>query len=151
MRDSQVSKVYRWEFNFLRSLPGNKQNLTEKECRKVLEKCFVRYERRVPMIKFVNGHRRWARGGLFKITIPNQWARQLVVLVHEATHTLLASFDVKEAHTHGAEFVRLFIELMALFKVEKIVNLRKSAKRNGLKIAPAMAIPRAKKAVWGKI
>lgn len=142
LRDTQRQKVYNWENTTFAGKHG--ETLTLNECTALVHKALRRYGIRstVP-VKDGRGHR-WARGGSHEIELP-KWARNPVVVIHEAAHAVVdfleRRHDVQVA-AHGPEFVRVYVSLLDVFGVKpkdpakQGINIASLARGAGLKVAP---------------
>ena len=138
-RDNQRQRVYNWELGYLAKLANNKA-LSLDECKSLIQKTCLRYNKAIPHIKDGRGTQ-VARGGANLINLPRH-ARVTMEVLHEAAHSILIAKGDRTLAWHGPEFVRLFIELMAWQKLASIADLRASARRYKVKIAFAAAGPK---------
>ena len=142
-RDNQRQKVYDWERKYLEDLPGNK-SLSLEECQQLINRSCQRYSKVVPELKDGRGTR-FARGSSRVINLPG-WARKTWVVLHEIAHSIQMGkrdlFTPFEYQYHGPEFMRLFLDLLVWQKLEKLPELRRSAKKSGIKVATAIGAPR---------
>jgi len=134
MRDSQRSKVYSWE----RTLPTKELSLDE--CRDLITKACRYYGKVVPVVKDGRGTA-YARGYSYEINLP-RWARTTVTVLHEVAHSIHTKYRQGDEATHGKEFMRIFIDLLAHFKVGTRSELARSARAAGIKVAPIAASPK---------
>jgi len=130
-RDNQRSKVYDWESK----LP--KKELSFEECKVLLTKACQYYGKPIPHLADGRGTR-IAYGASYRVSLP-KWARTNVVVLHEAAHSIHSKYREGDEASHGKEFMRILIDLLAHFKVQPRVELARSAKLAGLKIAPVAA------------
>jgi len=108
MRDFQRSKVYKWEWEVLRSLPQNWVLVTVGECQVLVEKIWLQegqLPHDVPQVTDGRG-RRSAASKRGKIAIPCDM-RQSVVVCHEVAHELLPY-----GRKHTEDFVSTFITVL---------------------------------------
>lgn len=143
-RDTQRSKVYRWERLAVDDWPvGIHQEpvLTLDECQALVNRIYRLNGPRFPKGHFMAGKPRWgipkvkhsrgtwAWGGSRWIKLP-PWARDPKVVCHEAAHGLV------EGDHHGPYYVRVYIELLARYCGKDRAGLLASAKEAGVKVAP---------------
>lgn len=118
LRDTQRQKVYDWENKTFAGKHG--ETLTLDECTVLVHKALRRYgiTSTVP-VKDGRGHR-WARGGAREIELP-RWARNELVVLHEAAHAVVDFLERRHGVTvsaHGPEFMRVFVSLLDAFGVK---------------------------------
>ncbi len=127
LRDFQRQKLYRFEehlpmkhpFNVALSLAG----------------CTELARRYNPEIDVRDGRGRRHAGASYQdnlITLP-RWSRQTVIVLHEVAHTLVD--DTLYPH-HGAEFVGLFIGLLAREGLGTVESNSQAARQARLKLDP---------------
>jgi len=152
LRDSQRSRVYRWEREWLLEGP----EMTLDECRALVEKVCRAFGRDAfPRLKDGRGTRR-AKATIGCISLP-RWARRPQIVLHETAHTLLPRIvSVNGGHyflpPHGPEFVRLLIELLVRYHNEDRSELTRLARKEGIKVGPkalTMAIAKRKEVLNG--
>ena len=125
-RDSQRSKLYRWETPWKRD-----PSMTLPECRKLINRVYKAFGfDEAPVVKDGRG-RYHATGSTFLVVLP-RWARTKEVVLHEATHGLNPGWG----GGHGPVFARLYIELLVRYCGYSRRRLGKTARAGGLKIAP---------------
>jgi hypothetical protein len=138
-RDNQRQKVYNWE-RTLRNSPANK-TLTLDECKNLIKKVCQRYSKAIPYVSDGRGTS-YARGGANRINLP-KWARETIFVLHELAHSIQLVKGEQIGNDrpawHGAEFARLFIELLAWQKIAPKAELMKSARQHRIRIATAAA------------
>jgi len=134
MRDSQRSKVYQWES----TLPSKELSLDE--CKALIIKACHYYGKAVPLVKDGRGTTT-AKGYSEVINLP-RWARNTITVLHEVAHSVHTRYRQGDEASHGREFMRIFIELLAHFKVGTRSELARSARAAGIKVAPVAAIPK---------
>ena len=108
MRDFQRSKVYKWEWEVLRSLPQNWMLVTVGECQVLVEKIWLREEQHLHDVPIVTDGRGRTSAGSKRgeIAIPRKM-RQSVVVCHEVAHEMLP-YGVG----HTEDFVSTFITVL---------------------------------------
>ena len=108
MRDFQRSKVYKWEWEVLRSLPNNWELTTVNECQVLVEKIWLRERPGHPGVPLVTDGRgrRSAASKRGRIAIPCK-LRNAVVICHEVAHEVLPR-GIK----HTEDFVSTFITVL---------------------------------------
>ena len=108
MKDFQRSKVYKWEWEALRSLPQNWMLVTVGECQVLVEKIWLREEQHLHDVPIVTDGRGRTSAGSKRgeIAIPRKM-RQSVVICHEVAHEILP-YGVK----HTEDFVSTFITVL---------------------------------------
>jgi hypothetical protein len=141
-RDSQRSKLYRWENEAFTGKYG--EVLSLEECRVLAHEAIARYGfTRQPVIKDGRGHRN-ATGSIHEIVLP-KWARNKLVVLHEAAHAIVSL--LKERHnvpagtwaSHGPEFARVLTSLLDAYKVSAKtpgISAQSLARKAGVKVAP---------------
>lgn len=83
-------------------------------------------------------HRIPAQGSADRLWLP-QWARNPIVIIHEACHALFQQHgDFTE--DHGPRFVRLFLELLSRHQGFDLPSLLGSVQAAGISVAPLSAI-----------
>jgi len=105
-RDSQRSKVYKWE-KYLLDITSL-EPLSEYDSIALVEKLWSTYRLDCPPSVYFPDHGKVARGGRTKISLP-PWARNELIVAHETTHSLT---DKPEIAWHGPEFVGLISEML---------------------------------------
>lgn len=141
-RDTQRSKVYRWERRWVLGWDGPEMTLDE--CRALVERVLKAFGgRSFPRIADGRGTR-IARGSRYRISLP-RWARRRPIVLHEVAHALLprgismlGGFGVIPGH--GPEFVRLFIELLVRYNGEDRRELCRLARKESLKVGPKIPV-----------
>ena len=108
MRDFQRSKVYKWEWEVLLSLPQNWMLVTVGECQILVEKIWLREEQHPDDVPIVTDGRGRTSAGSKRgeIAIPRKM-RQSVVICHEVAHELLPN-----GKKHTEDFVSTFITVL---------------------------------------
>ena len=108
MRDFQRSKVYKWEWEVLRSLPQNWMLVTVGECQVLVEKIWLREEQHLHDVPIVTDGRGRTSAGSKRgeIAIPRKM-RQSVVVCHEVAHEMLPC-----GVGHTEDFVSTFITVL---------------------------------------
>lgn len=114
-RDSQRSKVYRWE----RNLPGwDDPALTFCECGGLIHRLWPLYVPRLPPPRVTDGRgRRTACGGRRAIKLP-VFARTRIIVLHELAHAIVDQYTYTRRNLppfHGGLFMRVFIDLLVRF------------------------------------
>jgi hypothetical protein len=133
LRDSQRSKVYRWE----RKHFSKSKVLTESECEKTIKKICTLYrmpKELIPEIAFSNN------GYLYpgfdfaanKISI-NKGQNNLWLCCHESIHAILYMYYGLSRCWHGGEFVYLMAETMSKLEKRPKTDLIESANKMGIK------------------
>jgi len=136
-RDSQRSRVYRWEANALDRLCGSTvETLDLQACAAVMERAWRDYWPGCPPQLRDGRGCRIARGGSLDIVLP-RWARTERVVLHETTHALIDRAYSRTCAAHGPEFVRLYVDLLATYHYPRVSKaaLRTSARLAGLRVA----------------
>ena len=108
MRDFQRSKVYKWEWEVLLSLPQNWMLVTVGECQVLVEKIWLREEQHLHDVPIVTDGRGRTSAGSKRgeIAIPRKM-RQSVVVCHEVAHEMLPC-----GVGHTEDFVSTFITVL---------------------------------------
>ena len=152
IRDSQMSKVYKWEN---KTLPyyGKKSHYTGEQlsldqCEQLVHEAIAWWFRnpkpRMPLIKNGKGTT-IARGSSRTINLP-RWARNHGVVLHETTHCLIDRMKHNDVDGgHGAYFMRTYIELLGYFLKEDKAELVRRAKAEKIKVIPLKYVNRPKK------
>ena len=99
----------------------------------------------VVWVKFRNYHRTYGGNSYYileenSITLRNGWALNKLVCLHEAAHLILDNHrgQIKKAHkcaSHGPEFMRIYLTLLARFTPLTMSQLTKSARNCKIKIS----------------
>ena len=145
IRDSQKSKVYKWEN---KNLPYIGEQLSLEQCEQLIHQAIAWWFRNpkphMPLIKSGKGTT-VARGGAKLINLPT-WARNYGVVLHETTHCLIDRMKHNDVDGgHGPYFMRTYIELLGYFlKVDK-AELVGRAKADKIKVIPLKYVNRSKK------
>ena len=127
LRDFQRQKLYRFEARYLMKHPLNAAIS--------LAGCTELARRYNPEVDVRDGRGRRHAGASFEdnlITLP-RWSRQTVIVLHEVAHTLV---DDQLYPHHGAEFVGLFIGLLAREGLGTAESHSRAARRAGLRLDP---------------
>jgi len=159
-RDSQRSKLYAWERQYVDGRPtwaswaerhetGKHPKMTLAECQALVNKVWRSYfgpGPTPPEVKDGRGSRR-ALAGFFHISLP-RWARTRHSVLHEVTHSILDRSCRYDLAGHGPEFVRIYCELLVRYDGRKLGELTRSARASRLKVASPSAYEPATK--WEK-
>ena len=135
-RDSQRSKVYAWELANTENYTAPTLSLTE--CRELVRRVWAAYRPGAQPPEFADG-RGVSRGGAwgsFQISLPKR-SRTRPNVLHETAHTLLAS---QPYASHGPEWLRLQIELLARLAGFRRADLLRSARGAGLRVARSVPL-----------
>lgn len=133
LRDSQRSKVYRWERkNFSKS-----KALTEAQCERAINKICALYkmpEGLIPEIAFSNNGYLYPGFdfGANKISI-NKGQNNLWLCCHESIHAVLYMYYGLSRCWHGGEFVYLMMMTMSKLEKRPKTDLTESANKMGIK------------------
>ena len=135
VRDSQRSKVYKWESDHIPNL--HSIELTLHDCELLIAESICWWFRLskseiykgidMPLIKNGKGTRK-ARGSANRINLP-RWARSKAVVLHETAHCLVDRMD--HLSEDGGHFLRL-----------SRTELKKSAKTKRIKVMPSKYLNR---------
>jgi hypothetical protein len=135
LRDSQRSRVYRWERkNFLKS-----RVLTEAQCESTIKKVCKLYKmpkELIPEIAFSNNGYLYPGFdfGANKISI-NKGQNNLWLCCHESIHAVLYMYYGLSRCWHGGEFVFLMLTTMSKLEKRPKTDLMESANEMGIKYA----------------
>lgn len=143
-KDFQQSRVYRWEDKVVAKDPrsGNRVKLTLEECQKLASE-LTGFECVCEPSKYrgssdakANAYGGWEyRDGkpVPVLTLP-RWARKPWVVCHEAAHVVA----IHEGYTtgHGPEYMAIYIGMLADMLGFNEAELRASAEKHGVKVAP---------------
>lgn len=121
-RDTQKQRVYDWEnalFNRLEeSNPELSVELPLEVCQSFVNKICAAYGVAAPVcvlhrLKYGNTahYTHWKR----RITLPDNWARCARIVAHETAHCITDSLFGYASESHGAEFVRVFSDIISKF------------------------------------
>ena len=145
MRDFQRSRVYAWDKKFWPVNPSARHMLTESDAQRLVDKWWAQYmgsgSLNPPLVVLRRGINRgfYSRfGGLggrkkpHSINLPD-WAMFPEYLIHEVAHSLVVNI------AHGAEFVRVLIDLHSVAFGSDWRELERSAVQAGLKVAEVNA------------
>lgn len=133
-RDSQRSKVYRWERDKI--FPMDKELLLLDDCKSLIEEVFDRYALPMPDVADGRGTTR-ARGSTNRINLP-RWARTRPVILHESAHGIADRFDATSAW-HGPLFMRIYIDLIHRYMGKPITEIRRSARERRIRVGKSAA------------
>ena len=156
MRDTQRSKVYKWERANKLLWDVSKKNMSLEDCQALANKAFDRYGLSHPVVKDGRGRSAacW-KPGQNRIDLP-LWARSEVVCLHECAHGITDRFY--EAHSpgeefawHGPEFMRVFLDLLITFLKVGSTELRASARDAKIKVASTAVIKQPSSRAIGQL
>ena len=148
-RDSQRSKVYKWESDHIPNL--HSVELTLYDCELLIAEA-IRWGFRIsksdmskgidmPLIKDGRGIKK-ARGSANKISLP-RWARSKAVVLHETAHCLVDRMGHRlEDGGHGPYFMRTYIELLRHFIGLSRTGLKQSARSKRIKVISSKRLNR---------
>lgn len=137
-RDTQRSRVYRWEGEHV--LPLDREVLTLDDCAQLVEAAYrwaephkvAERDWRPPIVTDGRG-RRHASGSRQAIKLP-RWARTRPVVLHECAHGLADD-------QHGPRFVARYVELLEHFLRLDRSMLHASLAKHRVRIAIAEGLP----------
>ena len=142
-RDSQRTKVYKWEFSYFGS-QQNRTELTPTESLDLIQQIFNDHGIPVPHTRFVNNARtsHWRIGHYSRLKdaiIPAElklakWGRNRITICHEVAHALNSYADPDRA-AHGAEWVRIYTDLLGRYTDHDSALLRISVQDHNIDIA----------------
>ena len=145
VRDSQRSKVYKWENSHIPNFYA--VELTLHECELFITEAISWWFRlsksdvSMPLIKSGRGTRK-ARGSAHKINLP-RWARSKAVVLHETAHCLVDRMDhLSEDGGHGPYFMGTYIRLLGHFLELSRTELKQGAKAKKIKVMPSKYLNR---------
>lgn len=134
-RDSQKQKVYEWDSHF------RQDHLTLAQCQELVNKACAAHGVRPPKVQAGRGYTAYYKPMYNLITLP-PWAQNSATVLHEVSHAVIdkkfSRFPVKSEDapaSHGPEFARVLLELLAYFGVAKVNEARKIARVHRVKIA----------------
>ena len=146
-RDSQKQKVYDWDAHF------RKDRLTLVQCQTLVNRACAAHNVRPPKVQASYGSTAYYKPMLNTITLP-PWAQNSATVLHEVSHAVIdkkfSRFPVKTEDaasfgeplklyqppaSHGPEFARVLLELLAYFGVAKVNEARKAAREHRVKIS----------------
>ena len=134
-RDSQKQKVYDWDAHF------RKDRLTLAQCQTLVNRACAAHNVRPPKVQASYGSTAYYKPMLNTITLP-PWAQNSATVLHEVSHSVIdkkfSRFPVKvddAPASHGPEFARVLLELLAYFGVAKVNEARKMAREHRVKIS----------------
>lgn len=138
-RDSQRSKVYRWEDD---NLPQGTIDLSLDECERLVCVVIRGYGHTGELPEVTDGRGR--RSACFdplrsRIALPHRFRDERTV-IHEVAHFLAFTIAPGEP-AHGPLFARLLIDLASQYLVAPRGELEKSALRSRLSVAPRSDSP----------
>ena len=140
LRDAQRRRVYDWENQNVVG-KANDKVLDNTSCVELIIKACALYQIKAPSVSFPARVRQNARGGRYKISLPG-WARKSSVVLHEASHTICASFYAYgTVASHGPEFVKVLADLLVHFHVTPRSELKKSLRTHKIKVAKDEGCP----------
>lgn len=141
MRDNQKQRVYDWEGALERSIKGKHPELLVElpiaVCKALVDKISEVYKITAPKVRkhrLTNGRTAHYMHFGNTITLPTGWACNGITVAHEMAHCLTSNmYELVEPH--GAEFVRVFANVLCKFlelNTEEIENSIREAKLNVL-------------------
>ena len=135
-RDTQQSKLYRWEQDCIR--PLDTRALTKGECTEAATVARAMYGLGpVPIDHREKDLKRATYDHIRKKIVLPPWGRNHSVVLHETTHSLLTYND-----GHGPKFARVFLDLLARFMPQlPLGQIEAEARMRGLLIADACDAP----------
>jgi hypothetical protein len=137
-RDSQRSKLYRWEEA---TLNPRSPRLSRPECMELAETVCTDYGVALPLVNFTGKRLTYTTGSPLMGTGPTiclpEYGRHRCGVLHELAHHLLHQRFNNTVAWHGPEFVRVYLDLIEWYapKDFKIAELRKSLADAGIKIS----------------
>lgn len=149
-RDSQRSKVYRWEDRISKVFRhhGFDRDLSLEECEELVAQVLDYYdEDEQPRVVDGRGTTR-ARGSAYRISLP-VWSRTELIVIHETCHCIKSRIGARGA-SHGPEFVRIELNVLSKHFGIKQAALRHTARVCKVKVAPADPSLAPRKRVRGK-
>lgn len=133
-RDSQRSKVYKWERGFFYNtyevnyIGDNKLSL--EKCQELVNHIYRTFDILPPKVKEGRyGCSAWANE--FFISLPS-WARTKPIVIHECSHGLTDMWFPGSAG-HGVEYVGIFYKLISIFMHIDELKLKKSLVKNRIR------------------
>jgi len=142
-RDSQRQRLYDWEHTRIR--PRDRKPLTLEACQSLADR--VRADARLARAVRVGDGRgskraRWILSTR-RIELP-LWARRHYVVLHEMAHAICderhAQSEQRETiPVHGAEYLRIYVDLVAKYLGLDRLELEESVREAKLRIAPSDA------------
>ena len=143
VRDSQRSKVYKWEFT-IRELDSNlNEQLTLPQAQELADKAWQRYypNKQSPKVVIRNGHgNSFYKRGVHTITLRPEWGVIPTVILHEVAHAITIQTHGYTVAMHGAEFMGFMLELWKWYSGTSFIG---QAKANRLRVAPVRFKPTA--------
>ena len=138
MRDTQRSKVYKWERRWITTAP----EMTLAECEALTNRIAKFYRIRPPWVTDGRGCRR----ALYfhndnNIALP-VWSRQPIVVCHEMAHSIVGKRFGRTA-SHGREFVGVAMYLYKRYcKIDEAEMVRRANEMNIDFISPRNCTPK---------
>ena len=130
-RDSQRTRVYRWQHRHAVENALYLQRLSMDECRALVNAVVQDYMGPYAQLpEVVRVHGRTASGSRYRVTLP-RWAQTGWTVLHEVAHTIRSE---SSSPAHGAGFVRLHIELCTRYMGLSRRALVNGAQRYGVRI-----------------
>jgi len=143
-KDAYKSRVYAWENATRFNIPENKQ-LSFDECVSLVNKVWKDHFPHVPVPSVAVSRGRTSYGSSHRITLSQNHGMNSWIVLHEACHSLthFHSFRPKigPCLAHGAEFLRLLINLVSRYLHVPAGPLRASARAARLPVAPNSSVP----------
>ena len=143
VRDSQRSKVYKWEFT-IRELDSNlNEQLTLPQAQELADKAWQRYypNKQSPKVVIRNGHgNSFYKQNEHTITLRPSWGVIPAVILHEVSHAIVIATHGRTVAMHGAEFMGFMLELWKWYSGTSFIG---QAKANRLRVAPVRFKPTA--------
>lgn len=116
-RDSQRKKVYRWENDMAGGIRYLTERLSKEETLAFVNEIYETIgvpEKARPTIWLRRGNTAyyWFQRHILKLPV---WARNRFTIIHEIAHNVMDwAYGVNELATHGAHFVKTYLELLFL-------------------------------------
>ena len=151
-RDTQRSKVYKWEMEFFSDY-RNRSVWTEDQCVKYINEAYKWWtsnkNAKTVKVKFENDFNS-NRSSHFKsrtntIKIQRKWATNPIVCSHELAHYICYN-DVCDGVKHGPVFMRVMLTLIDKFTEHSLGDMIKSARTAKVKVA-GLKRPNSNKAI----
>jgi hypothetical protein len=150
-RDNQRSAVYRWNHRIIDENPGLQRQLTESECRQLVDEIWKTYfpTQYPPTVTIRKSGRNAGYHPTGHYIILPPWSRVVGYVLHEVCHSLLRNKTIARntlIESHGPTFCQLLLDLIDRFApgidVIKLKRLGKTQKPRRVRFASPFLVPK---------
>ena len=148
-RDNQQSKLYGWQNGFKEAVISDHPRLgTElplEVCQRFADKIAAHYGIETP--KVIKHRRKYGKTAHYTfwnntITLPVGWACNGFTMAHEMSHCIADNLFGLGIESHGAEFTRVYANVLSIFFGLDALQIEESMKAAGLKVLETSPIPK---------